>query len=608
MNAFQSWYEELSSLSRDIVLQYCCDDAPVSLEQLAQRHALARQAISQGGSTIAYSFNRHFEDISIFGGEIAQVELDLRKPCAISWLLRRHPWFGESVGDGLTVMNLFTGMRWKNATADSTGQWIYGADLCECVDSTVRALDLGTDEVISLSTALRLLYTHEVPVPEDLECLHAWLDYCGLERDGDQIALPAPACEEPSASALEVHVDLQRLIRRLTELLQVNENPIAHVTLGEIIRSAGELDGELRDVACLLRDAMFVGGGIWITPDGGGIHAASGTMEAESAGRADCGESGATKSTTESDGAGLSDPHASDPNERADSDTPTEVSIHSEVGAYASPADRIARLLEDKPEGLRSSLIESALGKAVSQKQVIKALFGDDRFAITHQGAWYLQSAFGATSSSDGGAEPFLFAIDGDVPSAVPSTKGGADSSQAAVDGARACGGSQREYERLDKIESALREADQPLSIEELKERTGITLGSHYLRQQIEGDPRFSRSQKNQWALAVWGMPVYKAIKELISDVVDAHGGAVAADEVVRVLCRDFEIKESSLRQAMSSAPFTARGGRVRRLGEDSAESEAAIPASWTSHSEESGQPDGKAPDVDDLMGRMGLI
>lgn len=581
MNPFQSWYEELSSLSRDIVLQYCCADAPVSLERLAQRHALDREAISQGGSMIACSFNRRFEGISDLGGEIAQVELDLRKPCAVSWLLRRHPWLGESVGDGLTVMNLFTGMRWKQATTDSTGQWIYGADLCECVDATARALDLGPDEVISLSTVRRLLCTHEVPVPEDPDSLHAWLDYCGLERDGDQIALPAPACEESTVSAPEVQGDLLRLIHRLTELLQVNENPIVNVTLGDIIRSAGELDGELGGVACLLRDAKFVGGGIWVAPAGSDNRAARETVETGSAGRADGGESEAAKSTTESDNAGLSaDPHAPD----------------------ASPADRIARLLEDKPEGLRSSLIESALGKAVSQKQVIRALFGDDRFAITHQGAWYLQSDFDATPSPAGGAEPTLFAIDGDVPGAVPSAKGGAASSQPAVDGARARGGSQREYDRLDKVESALREADQPLSIEELKERTGITLGPQYLKQQIEGDPRFSRSQKHRWALAVWGMPVYKAIKELISDVIDAHGGAVAADEVVRVLCRDFEIKESSLRQAMSSAPFTARGGTVRRLGEDSAESQAAIPAARTSHSEES------APDVDDLMDRMGLI
>lgn len=257
---------------------------------------------------------------------------------------------------------------------------------------------------------------------------------------------------------------------------------------------------------------------------------------------------------------------------------------------------------------MSSSLIKHALGAAVSQEQVIKALFGDDRFAITHQGAWYLQGDVDEASSPAGTPEHPLFVITGDASGATPSTGGAIANTQAAVDGAGTRGVSQREYDRLDKIESALREADQSLSIEELKDRTGITLGYHYLKQQIEADPRFSRSQKNQWALTEWGMPVYKPIKELISDLVDAHGGAVAADEVVRVLCRDFEIKESSLRQSMSSPPFTARGGTVRRLGEDSAAQETAIPAARTSEPEQSGQSDDEAPDVDDLMGRMGLI
>lgn len=109
------------------------------------------------------------------------------------------------------------------------------------------------------------------------------------------------------------------------------------------------------------------------------------------------------------------------------------------------------------------------------------------------------------------------------------------------------------------------------------------------------------------WALTEWGMPVYKPIKELVSDLVDAHGGAVAADEVIRLLQRDFEIKESSLRQTMSSPPFATRGGTVRRLGEDFGENEVSIPASQPASSEESGRSVDETPDVDDLMGKMGL-
>ncbi|MEU5024276.1 hypothetical protein [Streptomyces milbemycinicus] len=621
MNAFHRWYEELSSLSRDIVLQYFCADVPVPLEQLAQRHALDREAIRQRRSYLASSFNRCLEDDSILGNEIAQAEFDLQKPCVISSLLHRHPWLGEGVGDGLTVLSLFTGMRWRDATTDSTGQWIYGADLIECVNATARALDLDSDEVISLSAVLHLLNVHEVPVPEDPDSLRAWLVRCGFECDGDQVSLPAPESEEPepAAPAPEGPDDLPRLIQRLTELLQVNENPITNITLGDVMQAANELDGELGEVSRRLRDAMFMGGGTWIVPDKGAAYDGRRVADTdshpnlklvtESIDCADTGESEDFQSVTESDVFDFSaGPASSDQQKGADPCAPAEVPIHNEAGAFTSPADRITKLLEGTPEGLSSSRIKRALGPAVSQEQVVKALFEDDRFAITDHGAWYLQSNFDVASSSAGTPEHPLFVITGVAPGATPSTGGATTGKQAAVDGGGSHGASQREDDRLDRIESALREADQSLSIEELKARTGITLGHHYLKQQIEADPRFSRSQKNQWALAEWDMPVYKPIKELISDMVDAHGGSLAADEIVRVLCRDFEIKESSLRQAMSSPPFTARGGTVRRLGQDSVVPGAAIPASRTSEPEQSGQPNNEVPDVDDLMDRLGLI
>lgn len=618
MNAFHRWYEELSSLSRDIVLRYFCADTPVPLEQLAQRHALDQETIRQRRSHLADSFNRRLEDGSTLGNEIAQAELDLQKPCVINSLLHRYPWLGESLGDGLSVLRLFAGMRWLDATTDPTGQWIYGGDLPACVDATVRALDLGSHEVISLPAVLRLLDLHEVPVPEEPDSLRPWLVHCGFECDGRQVSLSAPEREGLAASALEVPDDLPRLIRRLTELLLVNENPITNITLGDVVRAADGFRGELGAVSRQLRDAMFVGGGVWIIPARGDVCDARMRAEVEgdpnlkliteSVERAEFDEGESTRSITASDGFYLSaEPHASTHHDGAGPGTPAGEPIRSEAEVYATPADRIAKLLEGKPEGLSSSLIKHALGAAVSQEQVVKALFADDRFAITHQGAWYLQGDLNVASSPAGTPEPPVFGITGNAHGATPST-GGAIAETQAVDGVGSRGTSQREYDRLDKIESVLREADQSLSIEELKERTGITLGHHYLKQQIEADPRFSRSQKNQWALAEWGMPVYKPIKELISDMVDAHGGAVAADELVRVLCRDFEIKESSLRQSMSSPPFTARGGTVRRVGEGSAVQEAAIPAARASEPEQSGQPDDEAPDVDDLMGRMGLI
>jgi hypothetical protein len=271
-----------------------------------------------------------------------------------------------------------------------------------------------------------------------------------------------------------------------------------------------------------------------------------------------------------------------------------------ETGQEASPGDLIAQLLQGCPEGMSTSLIEGALDGFVTQREVTEVLFTDARFAITTRGAWCLQD-------SSNKAAPSAAAI---PPQGLPSLQKGASALPGGV-GSR--GGSQRERERLDKVEAALREADTPLTVEELKERTGVAIGIQYLRQQMEGDARFSRSQRNQWALAEWHLPVYKPIKELISDMVDAHGGQVEADKVVALLRRNFDIKESSLRAAMSIAPFTARGGIVRRIGEelDSGGKKAVVSAAPTAETDASAEqhpyPVDEAPDVDDLMDHLGL-
>ncbi|WP_330173813.1 hypothetical protein OG875_09675 [Streptomyces sp. NBC_01498] len=615
MNTICSWYEELSSLSRDIVLQLLCAVAPVPLEQLAQKHGISSEAIQQRRSYLCYSFNQCVADSSVPRGWIAQVELELQKPHVISGLLHRYPWLGESVGGGLTVLRLLTGMYWHDATTSTSGQWIYGSDLRECEDATVQALDLSLDEVISLSTAARLLQTSAVPVPEHLDDLGNWLGYCGFESNGHQLSWSLQEPEVTATPTVEATEDLSQLMQRLTTLLQVNGNPVANVTLGEVIQKAGMYGGELGEVVCRLRDSTFLGGGMWVIPDKTSTkrpceaNAADEDLRpapvAESALIAISGTSGSTTPIAESDDSPVSGhPDNSAGREQADAGDPARETPLGDVGEYPSPADRIAGLLEGRPEGLSSSLIKEALGAAVSQEQVVKALFGEDRFAITHQGSWYLQNTTGAASPTAEVPEQPLFTITEVVADADSSASGAPTTSARAG----ACGPAQRGNERLDKIEAVLREVDRPLSIDELKAQTGVTLGNHYLRQQIEADPRFNRSQKTMWALVEWGMPVYKPIKELVSDLVDAHGGAVAADEVIRLLRRDFEIKESSLRQTMSSPPFATRGGTVRRLGEGFRESEVSIPASRpAATAEESGRPVDEAPDVDDLMGKMGL-
>ncbi|WAE66917.1 hypothetical protein OUQ49_14805 [Streptomyces cavourensis] len=593
MNAFDRWYKGLSSFNRDLVLQHFCAEDPAPLGELASQHALLRETARQCRNFLMEEFNRSVEADSALRSRIAHAELDLRRPCLVSSFLHRHAWLGENVGGELTVLRLFTGMRWLEATtsASPTGQWIFMDDLEESGAATVRALDLDADEVMSLATASALLDAYRVPVPSDLDTLRQWLIHCGFDCEGNQITFTRSQLQLTETPVTPDR--LSALLKQLSVLLPVNENGESTLTLGDLLGGAGTEGGELGVVSRMLRDTTFVVGRGWVAPE------RSTDAERRRAVRSKGNLAG--WDTTE--GSGPSSVTEDVKTTRAESDghiSPASMLADvGEAGPDVSPGDLIAQLLEGCAEGMNTSLIEGALGGVVSQADVAEALFTDARFTITTRGAWCLE----ASSDTTGGSPEKPLA------QGLSSRKVSASSTET-VGGVGPRGGLQREHERLDKVEAVLREADSPLTVEELKERTGVTIGIQYLRQQIEGDARFSRSQRNQWALAEWHLPVYKPIKELISDMVDAHDGQVEADKVVALLRRDFDIKESSLRAAMSIAPFTARGGIVRRIGEDldtDSEDAPSVTAGSDVSAEQRRLVD-EAPDVDDLMGHLGLI
>lgn len=111
-----------------------------------------------------------------------------------------------------------------------------------------------------------------------------------------------------------------------------------------------------------------------------------------------------------------------------------------------------------------------------------------------------------------------------------------------------------------------LQAADHPLSAGELTSRMGDTVNERSLKVQLAADLRFTRSDIDSWALAEWQLRPYTSVRELVEEEVDKAGGSIESDELVKVLTQAFSIKESTLRQVVSSAPFTARGGRVQRL------------------------------------------
>ncbi|MDF9803577.1 hypothetical protein M2436_002124 [Streptomyces sp. HB372] len=113
-----------------------------------------------------------------------------------------------------------------------------------------------------------------------------------------------------------------------------------------------------------------------------------------------------------------------------------------------------------------------------------------------------------------------------------------------------------------------LKETNHPLSFALLVSRMGSGVNERSLRVQLGPDPRFTRSDIDSWALAEWNLRPYTSVRELVEEEIDKAGGSVASEQLVHDLMQAFSIKESTLRQVMSSHPFTARGGSVRRLSD----------------------------------------
>ncbi|MBC9717841.1 Lsr2 family protein [Streptomyces sp. TRM66268-LWL] len=119
------------------------------------------------------------------------------------------------------------------------------------------------------------------------------------------------------------------------------------------------------------------------------------------------------------------------------------------------------------------------------------------------------------------------------------------------------------------RAHTVLSEAQHPLLTARLVERMGSDVNERSLKIQLAADPTFTRSDIDSWALASWELRPYTSLKDLVAEEVDDAGGSVASDVLIRKLTRSFSINEASLRQTMSTYPFTSKGGIVRRLSDD---------------------------------------
>jgi hypothetical protein len=80
---------------------------------------------------------------------------------------------------------------------------------------------------------------------------------------------------------------------------------------------------------------------------------------------------------------------------------------------------------------------------------------------------------------------------------------------------------------------------------------------------------RFVRTSRQTWGLRVWGLDEFAGIAEEIGSLIDAAGGQMNVDELIRDLRTRFpEVAESSIKITLNSLAFITQDGTVRRRRE----------------------------------------
>ncbi|MFC8205481.1 hypothetical protein [[Kitasatospora] papulosa] len=581
--ALRAWFDSVSPLQQDLLLRHVCAQAPITLSRLALDHAVSRQDIRRARNHLTSALDDVFYHDAAAQSAVTAADKELDVPTEWQDLISRHPWLAVPVSDhhSITALQLLLGLRWHDALHST---WLFDDQIDDCVAATLEALQLEPQQVMTLTTARRCLSQSRAPAPTEEPQLQRWLAYCGLHCQSTQhgwtVCLhPTYAVTFNDQSRVGAQIEnetphyslsLSHAISRLSELLHAHHNDATERTVGEILAGADQAQGELGQLARAIRDAVAAAPGTWTLGTGTRRPALRPATPQH-----DTATATAMRSTLDSRTRlawlhRLADDlhhlqttrqHTASPHHSGTSPSDAPPATDNEARALwlrTLQEDTYAVLLAVRT-AMPTAEIAARLQRKVRLRTLRDVLGGDPQVMAVGQDSWTLA----LLPPEEAGAHP----------NANP---------------------------QLNSAVVALTSADRPLSTAELKGRARLGIQSAYLKQKLDADPRFQRSTKDNWALTGWGLPVYKPMKELVGDMIDRNGGAISAEDVIRQLLRDFGIKEASLRQVMSSPPFTARGGVVRRLAEVEAEHARTTRIDNPAHDD--------APTADDLIEGLGLI
>ncbi|MFJ9691500.1 hypothetical protein [Kitasatospora sp. NPDC101183] len=547
--ALKGWFDGLSPLEQDLILRHLCALRPLSLAHLAHAHSRPVAVVQQAHDQLRHSLEDTVLLDSVTLGLVTALDDELLVPSELETMVARHFWLGATISDryDITALHVLIGLRWRNAR---TGPWLFDGDIRTCISMTLEALDLEPLQIMSIEAARHCLARAGAPVPLHAPQLERWLAHCGLglQQTPEGWIVRSPEPDAVPAELREEAVDSESCERTLyfaPSLLDALTS-LARVLHSEHERAASITLGELLNTA----DAV----------EGELGQLARSIRDAVT-----------TEAVTWTLGTGARRAaqllHASEPAGSPHDALEEPATAHD--GSDSTRTQWLRSLQEDVRAVLlaaRAPLtapeIAGRLDRRVRLRTLRDLLAKDEEIISAAYDSWALAL----------------------LPPDQPAPR-------------------RRAHSQLDKAVDVLANVGGPLSTVDLKERSGLDIQPTYLKQKLDADPRFRRAAKDLWALSEWGMPVYKPMKELVGDLIDQNDGAADVNYVIRRLVKDFGVKEPSLRQVMSTPPFSVRNGQVHRLA-DVPEEQASTPVS----DDHSAPDQHDAPSVDDLIEDLGLI
>jgi hypothetical protein len=123
-----------------------------------------------------------------------------------------------------------------------------------------------------------------------------------------------------------------------------------------------------------------------------------------------------------------------------------------------------------------------------------------------------------------------------------------------------------RNSQATDVAVAQLRDAGEPLAVEEIFARTGTAASLATFRSQIQHDDRFLRRGVRSYGLREWGGEHYTTLEGKMIAEIERHGGAMDLDDLIDIMTERFHVAEGSVLHRVRAPQFkVGAAGQVSR-------------------------------------------